>query len=218
LWANGDIHFWLSSGRELHDTVTTDIAMSGKKCCRRCPNSLASNALGGAEVSLQAELPAERYSTVEIYQSLQSLSAAQKTALNKIARTFAKQTRYGHEDLIQEAYLRVLGGKREWRRTVAAVPFLCAVMRSIAWDWRTESHDVHADVEAIGYEDHTAAVRIDAQKIAELFSDDPVAQKIIIALMDGARGEELRGISGLTQTEYESKRTKIRRRLEKVTP
>jgi DNA-directed RNA polymerase specialized sigma24 family protein len=169
-------------------------------------------------VSLQAELPAETHSTDEIYEAFQSLKAAHKTALIKIARTFAKKTRYGHEDLIQEAYVRVLSGTREWPRTVAAVPFLCGVMRSIAWDWRTETHEVHSDVEAIGYEDHTAAVRIDTQKIIDLFNDDPVAQKIIRAMMEGARGEELREISGLTQIEYESKRTKIRRRLEKVTP
>jgi DNA-directed RNA polymerase specialized sigma24 family protein len=184
--------------------------------CRGCPNSPASDALGGTEVSLQAERPAERYSTDEIYEAFQSLKAPQKTALIKIAGAFAKKTRYGHEDLIQEAYVRVLGGQREWPRTVAVVPFLCGVMRSIAWDWRTESHDVDTDVEAIGYEDRTAAVRIDTQKLIELFNDDPVAQKIISAMMEGARGEELREISGLAQTEYESKRTKIRRRLEKI--
>jgi DNA-directed RNA polymerase specialized sigma24 family protein len=168
-------------------------------------------------VSLQAELPAEIYSTDEIYEVFQSLKDTHKTALIKIARAFARKTSYGHEDLIQEAYVRVLGGKREWPRTVAAVPFLCGVMRSIAWDWRTESHDVHTDVEAIGYEDHTAAVRIDTQKIIGIFNDDPAAQRIIRAMMEGARGEELRELSGLTQTEYESKRTKIRRRLEKMT-
>jgi hypothetical protein len=71
-------------------------------------------------------------------------------------------------------------------------------------------------VELIGYEDGTAAARIDMQKIIEMFNDDPIAQTVIIAMMDGARGEELRKASGLTQTEYESKRTKIRRRIEKL--
>jgi DNA-directed RNA polymerase specialized sigma24 family protein len=169
-------------------------------------------------VSLREELPAEMHSADEICEAFQSLKVAHKIALIKIAKTFAKKTDYGHEDLIQEAYVRALSGKRQWPRSVAVVPFLCGVMRSIAWDWRTESHDVRDDIEAIGYEDHTAAVRIDSQKIIEIFNDDPVAQKIISAMIEGARGEELRGISGLTQTEYESKRTKIRRRLEKVTP
>ena len=39
---------------------------------------------------------------------------------------------------------------------------------------------------------------------------------LVIALLDGARGEELRELSGLNKTEYESKRAKIRRRIEKV--
>lgn len=63
---------------------------------------------------------------------------------------------------------------------------------------------------------HPRAAGLDAQKIIAIFDDDPIAQKIVIAMMKGSRGEELREISGLTQTEYENKRTKIRRRLEKV--
>jgi DNA-directed RNA polymerase specialized sigma24 family protein len=167
-------------------------------------------------VSLQATAPPETYSQAEILLAVQSLTVSNKTALIRVARTYARKTSYGHEDLIQEAYMRVLDGKRAWPKNVAAVPFLCGVMRSIAWDWRAEDHDENADVELIGYEDRTAAARIDMQKIVEFFNDDPIAQTIIIGMMEGARGEELRKVSGLAQTEYESKRTKIRRRIEKL--
>jgi hypothetical protein len=34
--------------------------------------------------------------------------------------------------------------------------------------------------------------------------------------MEGARGQELQDLCGLGKTEYESKRTKIRRRIEKL--
>jgi hypothetical protein len=37
---------------------------------------------------------------------------------------------------------------------------------------------------------------------------------MVAAMMDGARGEELQAISGLGKVAYESKRTKIRRRVE----
>ena len=161
------------------------------------------------------KLPARTYSPAEIIELLQSITPAHKTALIKVARIYATKARYGHEDLIQEAYMRVLGGKREWPKAVATVPFLCGVMRSIAWDWRVEGHQ-ELDVEAVGYEDRTVESRIDIEKIIKGFSDDPIAQKMIIAMMDGARGEELRQVSGLTETAYESKRTKIRRRLEKL--
>jgi DNA-directed RNA polymerase specialized sigma24 family protein len=162
---------------------------------------------------------ADTYARDEIIQVLQSLTAPQKTALNKVARIYAGKTSYGHDghkDLIQEAYLRVLNGQREWPRDVAVVPFLAGVMRSIAWDWREEDHFEDAEPELIGHEDQSALARIDIKKIIGMFSNDPAAQTILLAMAQGARGEELRKLSGLSPTEYESKRTKIRRQLEKL--
>lgn len=65
-------------------------------------------------------------------------------------------------------------------------------------------------------ESASTLAKIDVMKIIALFDDDPVAQKIVMAMMDGARGEELEQLSGLNSTEYESKRKKIRRRIEKL--
>jgi hypothetical protein len=48
-----------------------------------------------------------------------------------------------------------------------------------------------------------------------LFDDDPIAQKILKGMADGARGKDLQQASGLSPTEYESKRKKIRRRIQK---
>jgi hypothetical protein len=53
-------------------------------------------------------------------------------------------------------------------------------------------------------------------KIIKAFDDDPIAQKILVAIMKGARGEELLKLSGLSPTDYASKRKKIRRRIEKL--
>jgi hypothetical protein len=39
---------------------------------------------------------------------------------------------------------------------------------------------------------------------------------IVRGMMEGARGQELQELSGLDGTDYESKRTKIRRRIEKL--
>ena len=61
-----------------------------------------------------------------------------------------------------------------------------------------------------------AIASIDLVKIVQLFDDDPVAQRVVIAMMEGARGQELQDLSGLAKTEYESKRRKIRRRIEKL--
>jgi DNA-directed RNA polymerase specialized sigma24 family protein len=170
----------------------------------------------GAEVSLEQKSPAETYTAAEIVEAVKSLSTQHKTALMKLAKVYAMKTSFGHDDLLQEAFMRVLDGRREWPRKVALVPFLAGVMRSIAWDWQAERRDASVEVGEIGYEDQTAAGRIDTRKIIALFDDDSIAQRMVIALLDGARGEELRELSGLTKTEYESKRAKIRRRIEKV--
>jgi DNA-directed RNA polymerase specialized sigma24 family protein len=169
-------------------------------------------------VSPKQESPAETYTAAEIREAVKSLSTQHKTALVKLAKVYAIKTSFGHEDLLQEAFMRVLAGRREWPKSVAVVPFLAGVMRSIAWDWQVERHDEGVEVNEIGYEDQTASARIDTLKTIALFDDDPIAQKVVIALLDGARGEELRKLSGLTKTEYESKRAKIRRRIEKMWP
>jgi len=165
-------------------------------------------------MSLEPESPAETYTAAEIREAVKTLTVQHKTALVKLAKAYAMKTSFDYEDLLHEAYTRILDGKRVWPRSVAVVPFLAGVMKSIAWDWRRRDESV--EVGDVGYEDQTAAARIDLQKVIVLFDDDPIAQKMVIALLDGARGEELRELSGLNKTEYESKRAKIRRRIEKV--
>jgi hypothetical protein len=90
-------------------------------------------------------------------------------------------------------------------------------MRSIASDWAPEDFDA-VNVDEIAGVNHAGAARIDAQKILALFDDDPIAQKIFVAMLEGAKGEELRELSGLTPKDYETKRTKMRRRLERMSP
>ncbi len=158
----------------------------------------------------------ETYSAAEISQAIRSFTAAQKTALVKIAKAYSWKTRHSYEDLIQEALTRVLEGKRTWPRGLPSEVFLRGVMRSIASDWGPEELDDSVDVDDIGYVNHSAAARIDAQKMLALFGDDPAAKKIFVAMLEGARGEELREISGLSARDYETKRTKMRRRLEKM--
>jgi len=169
-------------------------------------------------VSLQVELSTETYTPDEVSRAIRSLNAEHKTLLVKIARTYAWKTSYSHEDLIQEALTRVLEGKRVWPRKLPIAVFLRGVMRSIASDWTPESRDDEVDVDKIGYVNHAAAARIDAQKMLALFDDDPIAQRIFAAMLEGTRGEELRELSGLAPKDYETKRTKMRRRLEKLSP
>ena len=58
--------------------------------------------------------------------------------------------------------------------------------------------------------------RVDVLRVLSLFDDDPIAQQIVLGLMEGTRGDELLASSALSAVEYQSKRRKIRRRLEKL--
>jgi hypothetical protein len=90
------------------------------------------------------------------------------------------------------------------------------VMRSIAWEWKRKDDPLDEDIGDKGAEERTLLDRNHAMKIIKALDDDPIAQKILVAIMEGARGEELLKRSGLSPTDYESKRKKIRRRIEKL--
>jgi hypothetical protein len=160
-------------------------------------------------------LPIERLSLLEVECALASLSDGERIALTKIARLYARKTPYDKEDLIQEAFARVLSGRRAWTKGIGPVLFLGGVIRSIAWDWKSEGPPDATPSTDLEIEERNAIAVIDAARIVAMFDDDLVARNMVAAMMDGARGEELQAISGLSKVAYESKRTKIRRRIEK---
>ncbi len=154
----------------------------------------------------------------EIAAHLRSLTHGQKTALVKVARLYAARTAYGYEDLLQEAFSRVLAGDRRWRSDLGVVTFFSGVMRSVAWEWKSNGGSTVEDAEFSdeGAEARGLLARLDVQKVLSLFDDDQVAKALVTQMMLGANAEELQAICGLNRTEYESKRKKIRRRLEKL--
>jgi hypothetical protein len=99
--------------------------------------------------------------------------------------------------------------------SVPFMAFICGVIRGIAWDWRVEMQRGEAEEEVYPAEGDAIA-RIDAQKLMALFDDDPIAQKLLSGMMEDARDQELWEATGLTRTDYESKRKKIRRRIERL--
>jgi hypothetical protein len=88
-------------------------------------------------------------------------------------------------------------------------------MRSIAWEWKRKDYPLDDDIGDKGAGERELERRNLAMKIIALFDDDPIAQQIVIGMMDHTRGKELERASGLRSTEYESKRTKVRRRIDK---
>jgi hypothetical protein len=151
----------------------------------------------------------------EVADAIARLTDGEKTAVMKIARLYARKTPYDPQDLIHEALARILGGRRVWPKGANTTFFLGGVIRSIAWEWKSEQPPEGRETTDVAVQERNAIAVIDAAKIISLFDDDAVAKKMVLGMMDGARGEELQAISGLGKTEYESKRTKIRRRIEK---
>jgi len=174
----------------------------------------------------------------EILKEIRSLTAGDRTKLMKIASYYLWKGKISFEEpdeLVHEAIDRVLTKKREWPRSLEKIRFLAGVIKSIAGDRRrtlrrdlkrtvpSEQMDKVKDPRHRGTFDHEGPeargimAKIDLQRIVtSYFDDDPIAQKILLGIADGARGEDLEEASGLSPTEYESKRKKIRRRIEKL--
>jgi RNA polymerase sigma-70 factor (ECF subfamily) len=134
-------------------------------------------------------------------------------------------------DLLQEAFARVLDGSRAIPPDVPAVAFLAGVMRSIkAEHWRrrrraTGQQPVLAsDYQVVAPETAEAcdpqpdperwliaAQQLEA--VGALFAQDPAALQIIAGLGDGLTAEEIRRALGMSRTDYDSARRRMRRAL-----
>ena len=68
-------------------------------------------------------------SLCQVERALASLSDGERIALMKIARLYARKTPYDKEDLVQEAFARVLAGRRAWTKGTGPVLFLGGVIR-----------------------------------------------------------------------------------------
>jgi|HubBroStandDraft_4_1064222.scaffolds.fasta_scaffold57373_2 hypothetical protein len=167
-------------------------------------------------IAAEDEPQAARLSRSEVIEAIRTLTEAEKITLLKIAKIYSRTTSFGHDDLFQEAVCRLIGGSRALPREAPFLSVLVGVMRSIAWQWRSEAHESVDELPDPRCAETSAIASIDAVKTVDFFADDPIAQKIVVAMMDGARGEELQHLSGLSKVEYETKRRKIRRRFEKL--
>ena len=127
------------------------------------------------------------------------------------------------QELLHEAVLRALDGSRPWPRDVPLIAFLAGIMRSLRSDhWRrhragtallagpaelADQPSEAADPERI------AAATQALAAIDRLFADDPAALAVILGLSQGLSAEEIRQRTGLSATEYDSTRKRMRRAL-----
>jgi DNA-directed RNA polymerase specialized sigma24 family protein len=179
-----------------------------------------------------------RRSTEQVSDAIRGLSPADWARLRKVAHRYAFGRPIEPLDLLQEALFRAIS-TRTCPDHVDVVRFLAEAMRSIA---HGESEKAVLELVSIAKSgeaggefdnlpDHTPgpeACMISAEHaemceqvcvaIRSLFDDDPIAKDILDGLSEGFSAEEIRELTGLDKTAYDSKRKLIRRRIDKHYP
>lgn len=174
----------------------------------------------------------------EVRVVIEALPPAGWLRLNKIARTLGRHAGIEPTDLLQEAFRRVLDGTRRCPREVDVQRFLAGVMRSIASDWSKarkrwqrlvlvapaamletvvlQARDLRRDpLDRLIAEEEASRLIV---ALRGLFTDDAVALTLLEGMLEGLEGEALRALTGLSETEFASKRRLIRRRIDKAFP
>jgi RNA polymerase sigma-70 factor (ECF subfamily) len=119
------------------------------------------------------------------------------------------------EDLLQEAFTRVLTGSRRQPEGVNTIVFLAGVMRSLTSEhWRRldAREDPEPGDQAPDPERSISALQ-ELEAIERLFAGDSVAWQIIAGLSEGLAAEQIRHVNNMSKTDYDSARRRIRRTL-----
>jgi DNA-directed RNA polymerase specialized sigma24 family protein len=151
--------------------------------------------------------------------------------MKTIARLYARglPPDVAWDDLLQEAFTRIITGKRVRPEGIGAVAFLAGIMRSLRADHLRRAH--RADRQALRFDQRADESRevelcdpnsgpeqwLIAQQqltaIEQLFVDDPVALQIIAGLGNGLSAEQIRSAEGISKVDYDSARKRMRRSL-----
>ena len=176
----------------------------------------------------------------EVQDGINALTVADWGRLKLAAARYSFGGAIEPDDLLQEALRRSLEKDgRKWPVDVDLVKFLVEAMRSIA-DGEREKAENRIEKVPIGTgqtdevedvfdppdlspsaEEHLGEVQDGAAMKAVLlllFIDDPIARDIVEGIWAGFTGEELRALTPLNKTEYDSKRKLMHRRIMKRFP
>jgi DNA-directed RNA polymerase specialized sigma24 family protein len=153
--------------------------------------------------------------------------------LKTIARVYARglPPDVAWDDLLQEALTRVISGARQRPEDVTLVAFVAGIMRSLkAEHWRRVrkrsrgrealriermsegSRDVELRDPTPGPERSLCAQQ-ELTAIQRIFAGDLVALEIIAGLGQGLSAEQIRAATGVSKTDYDSARRRMRRTL-----
>jgi DNA-directed RNA polymerase specialized sigma24 family protein len=164
--------------------------------------------------------------TAETARALAGLSPTDMLRLKAIARLRARDlpSDTNWSDLLNEAVARALDGTRQCPEGIGIVVFLAGIMRSIASEhWRRLrreagifdlSGDEGADAADPAPDPERNLATLQAlAALDQLFAGDPAASQILAGLAGGLSSKEIRETYGLSETDYDSTRKRMRRLL-----
>lgn len=142
---------------------------------------------------------------------------------------------YSAEDLLQEAFVKLLSGERRWPRNVHPLVVLTTAMHGIASNIRkrTDKGAINRHVavsaaegelengqEIVAVERVTPVENANATselaEIQRLVAGDEDAELVVLAWADGLRGKEAADELGFDMKKYEAARKRLIRKLEPV--
>ena len=171
----------------------------------------------------------DRYSSGDVLaRAIGALQPADFAKLGRIGQLRARGLpEVDWQDLVQEAVRRCLDGSRRWPVHVPLLTFMTEVIRSIAHDhWRRRLREAAVSLsdqdgegaptlaELSSSAPSPEAIAQDRQLVAlvgRLFAQDPAALAILSGLAQGLDPAEIQEQAGLTPTDYDSTRRRMRR-------
>jgi RNA polymerase sigma-70 factor (ECF subfamily) len=144
--------------------------------------------------------------------------------LKALARLYARglPAHVTWEDLVQEALTRVLVGARVVPEGVPMVAFLAGVMRSLRSEQCRRARAAESDVRETELRDagpgpeRALSARQELGAIRRLFAGDAIVLQIIAGLGEGLPAAQICETRGISKTDYESARKRMRRTLIKA--
>lgn len=171
----------------------------------------------------------------ELENAIAAFSDADWTRINKAAAFYQRlcsRSSMSANDLVQEALLRAISGTRKCPRDVGVAMFIAKAIRSIA---NGEAEKIENIQPTISLDDETSSFELSGQdaspedmvsnkqehqkleqKLINLFAGDETAQLMVLGILEGESRADLQALSELDDTQFNSKRRKIRRTINKA--
>jgi DNA-directed RNA polymerase specialized sigma24 family protein len=169
----------------------------------------------------------------EVEAIIRGFTVADWARLYLLGKSLAFKTKWDSDDLIQEAILRTLRGTRNCPSDIDVMKHLVDTMSSVADGEREKAHNqiVHVPTLQPGTDEaecdpssqewsaeEALVYEAGREEILAAFDDDPTARDLVDGILARFDTDQLKELTGLQGTAYDTKRTLVRRRLLKLFP